>query len=90
MNEMRRNDDAMIKQRQVSKKITMDEEKTQMNKAKPEVIPEGTYMPFLLAVSLLFMGWGLISYWIMSVAGTIGFFIALAGWIKEMYERGQD
>jgi len=59
-----------------------------MNKAQPEEIPKGTYMPFLLAVSLLFIGWGLISYWIMCVAGAIGFFIALAGWIKEMmYEQ---
>jgi hypothetical protein len=67
----------------------MDEEKTQMNKAQPEEIPQGTYMPFLLAVSVLFMGWGLISYWMISVAGVIGFFIALTGWIKEMlYERG--
>ena len=66
----------------------MDEGNTQMNKAQPEEIPEGTYTPFLLAVSVLFIGWGLISYWMISVAGMIGFFIALSGWIKEMlYER---
>jgi hypothetical protein len=67
----------------------MEEQTNKASKAQPEEIPEGTYIPFLLAVSLLFIGWGLISYWMISVAGTIGFFIALTGWIKEMlYERG--
>jgi hypothetical protein len=67
----------------------MEEQNNNTSKAQPEEIPRGTYMPFLLAVSVLFMGWGLISYWMISVAGIIGFFIALTGWIKEMlYERG--
>lgn len=69
----------------------MDEEKIQTNKAQPEEIPKGTYLPFLLAVSVLFMGWGLLTNWMISVAGTIGFFIALAGWIKEMiHERRNE
>jgi protein-S-isoprenylcysteine O-methyltransferase Ste14 len=64
------------------------EEQNEMTKARPEEIPEATYHPFLLAVSVLFIGWGLISFWVISVAGAIGFFIALAGWIKEMiYDR---
>jgi hypothetical protein len=62
-----------------------------MEKAKPEMIPRPTYWPFIMAVSLLFIGWGLIETWIISVAGAIGFFIALAGWIKELlYERRTD
>jgi len=66
----------------------MEEQKSETSKARPEQIPKPTYTPFLLAVSLLFMGWGLISYWIITVAGVIGFFIALWRWIKEMiYER---
>ena len=69
----------------------MEEEINKQSKAKPEEIPKGSYMPFLLAVSLLFMGWGLLTNPIISVAGTIGFFIALGGWIKEMlYERRNE
>lgn len=68
----------------------MEDQDTE-TKAQPENIPRGTYMPLFLAVSLLFMGWGLISNWIISVTGAIGFFIALWGWIKEMmYERTED
>ena len=60
-------------------------------KAKPEAIPRPTYWPFITAIALLFIGWGLISTWILSVAGAVAFFIALAGWIKEMlYERTTD
>ncbi|MGZ3839978.1 MAG: hypothetical protein ACXVBP_14595 [Flavisolibacter sp.] len=57
-------------------------------KLPPELIPKPTYWPFMLAVSLLFMGWGVISYWIISLAGTLGFFIALRGWIKEIIDEG--
>ena len=60
-------------------------------KAKPEILPKPTYMPFLLAVSLLFVGWGLLSTWIISVAGAIGVCISLYGWIKELlHERGDE
>ena len=60
-------------------------------KAKPEILPKPTYMPFLLAVSLLFVGWGLLSTWIISVAGGVGVCISLYGWIKELlHERGDE
>src|SRR5947209_17864904 len=32
-------------------------------KAKPEVMPEPTYWPFVFAVSLMFLGWGLLTLW---------------------------
>ncbi|MGI8952610.1 MAG: hypothetical protein ACR2FN_13630 [Chitinophagaceae bacterium] len=57
-------------------------------KAKPKKIPRPTYWPFFTAISLMFFGWGLLTIWIICVAGLIGFFISLAGWIKELlYER---
>jgi hypothetical protein len=60
-------------------------------KAKPEILPKPTYMPFILAISLLFVGWGLLSTWIISVAGVIGIFISLYGWIKELlHEQGDE
>lgn len=59
-------------------------------KAKPEILPRPTYMPFLFAISLLFLGWGLLSTWIISVAGVIGIFISLYGWIKELLHERTD
>lgn len=56
-------------------------------KAKPEVLPKATYMPFLLAVSLLFLVWGLISSWIICVTGIVGIGISLYGWIKELSDE---
>lgn len=60
-------------------------------KAKPEILPEPSYMPFLLAVSLLFVGWGLLSTWIISLGGLIGIGVSIYGWIKAMlYERRNE
>ncbi|MFL5742249.1 MAG: hypothetical protein ACJ75B_18640 [Flavisolibacter sp.] len=53
-------------------------------KAKPEILPRPTYMPFLLALSFVLMAWGLLATWILSVTGLIGLMISLHGWIKEM------
>ena len=49
-------------------------------KAKPEILPRPTYTPFLLALSLVLMAWGLISTWIISVTGLVGLCISLHGW----------
>ena len=66
-------------------------EQQNTSKPKPQEIPKETYAPLLLAVSVAFICWGLLSTWIISVTGVIGFFIALAEWIKEMlYERTED
>jgi hypothetical protein len=60
-------------------------------KAKPGVLPKPTYMPFLFAFSLLLFGWGLISTWIISVAGVVGMCISIYGWIKELlHEPGNE
>ncbi len=65
-----------------------EENKQEYVKAKPEILPEPTYMPFLLAISIVLFGWGLIMTWIFCVAGLIGMCISLYGWIKiMMYER---
>ena len=59
-------------------------------KAKPEILPEPTYVPFLFAFSLLLLGWGLLSTWIISVAGIIGISISIYGWIKQLVHEGGD
>lgn len=51
-------------------------------KAKPEVLPEPTYWPFFLAMGLSFLGWGLLTTWLISLAGFIILIIALIGWIN--------
>lgn len=67
----------------------MEDVKQEYVKAKPEQMPRPTYMPFLLAVSLAFLGWGLLSTWIISAAGLAGMFIAIYGWIKELLYEGR-
>lgn len=66
----------------------MEEQQKEMVKAKPETLPRPTYMPLLMAISVLFLGWGLISTWIFCVAGLLGMGYSLTGWIKELlYEQ---
>jgi hypothetical protein len=50
----------------------------------PEKIPEPTYWPFLLAFGIVLIFWGLVSAWLISLAGVIIFAASLAGWIGEM------
>jgi hypothetical protein len=59
-------------------------------KARPQVLPEPSYLPFLLALSLLFIGWGMVATWIISVAGAIGFCVAIFGWIKLLLHERAD
>ena len=69
----------------------MNEETNEMVKPKPDYIPRPTYWPFFTALSLMFLGWGLLTTWIIVVAGTIGFGISLGGWVKELlHEQGNN
>jgi len=60
------------------------EEMSRENIAQPQQLPRPTYYPFCFAFSLLFVGAGLLTSWILSVAGVAGMFISLVGWVKEM------
>lgn len=51
-------------------------------KAKPEKLPEPTYWPFFLAMGLAFLGWGLLTTWLISLAGFIILIVSLIGWIN--------
>lgn len=62
----------------------MENETGQYVPAQPEQMPPPTYWPFILAVSLLFLGWGLLTTWIIAVAGGIGIVVAITGWIKDL------
>jgi hypothetical protein len=50
----------------------------------PEKIPEPTYWPFLMAFGIVLVFWGLVSTWIISLAGVIIFAASLAGWIGDL------
>lgn len=52
--------------------------------ARPVRLPKPTYWPFMLALGLAFMFWGLLTTWIIGVAGLLVFGIALAGWITNL------
>jgi len=51
-------------------------------KAKPEVLPKPTYWPFFLAMGLAFTFWGLLTTWVVLVAGILIFIVSLMGWIN--------
>jgi hypothetical protein len=51
-------------------------------KAKPEILPKPTYWPFFLALGIVFLGWGLLTTWLISVAGLIILITALSGWLN--------
>lgn len=59
-------------------------EAPEMVKAKSELIPRPTYWPFFTALGLMFMGWGLITFWLFSAVGLLVFVISLIGWINLM------
>ncbi|MCL4559933.1 MAG: hypothetical protein M1281_04870 [Chloroflexi bacterium] len=48
---------------------------------KPEVLPKPTYTPMIMSFGIVFLLWGLISSWILSVVGAVLITIALVGWI---------
>lgn len=52
------------------------------HKARPERLPKPTYWPFMLALGLTFLFWGMLTTWIIGVAGLLVFGIALAGWVN--------
>jgi hypothetical protein len=72
----------LVQKIRVYKKIKMNLDQLEKVKAKPEELPHPTYWPFFLALGLMFLGWGLLTTWLISVAGLIVFVISLIGWIN--------
>jgi hypothetical protein len=68
--------------------MTNENQQIERVKAKPECLPEPTYWPFFTAIGIMFLGWGLLTTWLISAAGLIILVIALTGWINNLrYER---
>jgi hypothetical protein len=53
-------------------------------KAEPEEMPEPTIWPFAMAFGLLFIFWGFLTSYVLSLAGLIIIGFALAGWIQTL------
>lgn len=58
--------------------------------AEPVKMPKPTYFPFLMAFSLMFFFWGLISLWTIALSGLIGTGISLAGWINDLMNEVRE
>jgi hypothetical protein len=54
------------------------------HKPQPEQLPRPTYAPALMAVGLMFLLWGAVTVWIVSVAGLALIGIASARWIRDL------
>jgi hypothetical protein len=55
-----------------------------------ERLPRPTYFPAGLAMGTALIFWGLITLWVILLAGLALFIAALAGWISEIcHERNQ-
>jgi hypothetical protein len=49
-----------------------------------EPLPRPTYWPAALAFGITLLAWGILTSWIISIAGGIVLAVALAGWIGEL------
>lgn len=55
---------------------------------RPEILPRPTYAPAGLAFGAIFLLWGILTSYIVSIVGLIIFVISLAAWIGEiLHER---
>jgi hypothetical protein len=54
------------------------------NIPKPEVIPPPTYWPFVLSFGATLMGFGVLTSYLISLAGIVLFVLAIVKWVGEM------
>ncbi len=54
------------------------------NIPKPGVIPPPTYWPFVLSLGATLMGFGVLTSYLISLAGLVLFVLAIVKWVGEM------
>jgi hypothetical protein len=54
------------------------------SRAQPEIVPRPTYWPAAMAFGITFILWGLITSWVVLLAGFLALGAALLGWIEEL------
>lgn len=57
-----------------------------LSDAVPQIIPKPTFWPIMLAASVVFFFWGIVTTFILSIVGLAGMSVSLAGWIGEFYD----
>lgn len=53
--------------------------------ASTEEIPEPTYVPAALAMGIMMLLWGILTNWLMSLAGAVLMAWAIKTWIREVH-----
>lgn len=53
-------------------------------KARPEELPPPTYWPFLLALGVCLIFWGVLTTWVISGMGLLIFTVAIVGWLGDI------
>jgi hypothetical protein len=56
---------------------------TEWTRPQSPVVPRPTYWPSILALSICFGLWGVVTSVWMSIVGAAGMGLAVAGWIRE-------
>ena len=56
----------------------------EMYPADPQEIPAPTFWPFILAFGVMFLFWGIIASFIMSLVGVVIMIVSIAGWVSEL------
>ncbi len=59
-------------------------DENKMYPADPQEIPAPSFWPFILAFGVMFLFWGIITSFIVSLVGVIIMIISIAGWISEL------
>nr|MBC7611703.1 hypothetical protein [Pseudopedobacter sp.] len=68
----------------------VDKQEEQENFAKPQKLPEPTYWPFFLALGLIFLMWGIVTSWLISLAGFVLIVYTLLKWINTLRNEGRE
>ncbi len=59
-------------------------DENELSPADPQEIPPPTFWPFILSFGVVFLFWGIITSFIVSLAGVIIMTISIAGWISDL------
>ncbi len=47
-------------------------------------LPAPTYWPAVTALAIVFLAWGIVTFWLISVVGLLLLIVGLAGWIGDL------
>ena len=51
-----------------------------------ERVPNPTYIPAAMAMGIMMLLWGILTNWLMSLAGALLMIWALQAWVRELHE----